>query len=133
VSAIDAIPKVPEGEAGDPEWHPLQHFLGLRTFGANVFVGVRGDETLVAEHDERASGQQELYVVIDGAAEFTLSGDRVHAVRGTALAVTDPSVVRSAVAVAPGTALLVVGASDGPFSTTWDASHFAQVPRGDTG
>src|SRR3954454_20979070 len=62
VSTIDAIPTVPEGEAGDPAWYPLQHFFGLRTFGVNLFVAARGDETLVAEHDERASGQQELYL-----------------------------------------------------------------------
>jgi hypothetical protein len=89
VSAIDAIPTVPEGDADDPEWYPLQHFFGLRTFGANVFVGLRGDETLVAEHDERARGQQELYLVLEGAADFRLSGDHVHVVRGTAPAVTD--------------------------------------------
>ena len=133
VSAIDAIPKVPEGETDDPDWHPLQHFFRLTAFGANVFVAVRGDETLVAEHDERASGQQELYVVLEGAATFRLSEDHVRAARGTAIAITDPTVRRSAVAVAPGTALLVIGASDGPFSTTWDASHFAQVPRSDGG
>ena len=100
---------VPGGEADDPEWHPVQHFLGLTTFGANVFVAVRGDETLVAKHDERASGQQELYLVLEGAADFELSGDHVHAGRGTVVAVVDPTVTRSAVAVAPGTALLVVG------------------------
>jgi len=132
VSAVDAIPKVLGGEAHDPDWHPVQHFFGLTTFGANVFIAIRGDETLVAEHDEQASGQQELYVVLDGAAAFKLSGDHVHAVRGTAIAITDPTVTRSAVAVAPGTALLVVGASDGPFSTTWNPSHFAHIPRVDS-
>jgi hypothetical protein len=131
LSSVDAIPTVPGGEADDPDWHPVQHFFGLTTFGANVFVATRGHETLVAEHDEQASGQQELYLVLDGAADFELSGDHVHAVRGTAIAITDPTVRRSAVAVAPGTALLVVGASDGPFSTTWNPSHFAHVPRAD--
>jgi len=124
---------VPGGEADDPDWHPIQHFFGLTTFGANVFVAVRGNETLVAEHDERASGQEELYLVLEGAAAFRLSGDHVHAVRGTAVAVTDPTVTRSAVALAPGTALLAIGASDGSFATTWNASHFTQVPRADSG
>jgi hypothetical protein len=132
VSAIDAIPKVPEGDADDPDWHPLQHFFGLTAFGANAFVATRGGETLVAEHDERASGQQELYLVLEGTATFRLGEDHVHAVRGTAIAITDPTVRRSAVAVAPGTALLVIGASDGPFSSTWNASHFADVPRADS-
>jgi hypothetical protein len=132
-SPIDRIPTVPEGDADDPHWHPVQHFFGLTTFGANVFVAPGGDETLVAAHDERASGQQELYVVLEGAAEVRLADDVVHAVRGTAIAVTDPAVKRSAAATAPGTALLVIGAGDAPFSTTWNASHFADVPRADLG
>jgi hypothetical protein len=132
LSTLAAIPTVPGGGADEPDWHPLQHFFGLTAFGANVFVGVRGDEVLVAEHDERSSGQQELYLVLDGEAAFNLAGDRVHAVRGTAVAVTDPAVTRSAVATAPGTALLAIGASEGPFSTTWNASHFMHVPRADS-
>jgi hypothetical protein len=123
-----AIPAIPGGDPDDPDWHPLAHFLGLTTFGANLFVAVRGDETLVAEHDERGSGQQELYLVLDGAAEFRLAGETIRAGRGTAVAVTDPGVSRQAVALEPGTALLAVGAGEGPFSTTWDASHFADAP-----
>ncbi len=129
VSEIGEVPTVPGSAAEDPEWHPLQHFFGLTTFGANVFVAVNGHETLVAEHDERSSGQQELYLVLDGEAEFELAGERIRATKGTAIAVTDPAVRRRANARAPGTTLLAVGASEGPFSTTWRKSHFEHVPR----
>jgi uncharacterized cupin superfamily protein len=88
---IVEIPKVTDGEVDDPDWHPLQHFFGLTTFGANVFVATRGDETLVAEHDERSSGQQELYVVLEGEADFELAGEQLRATRGTVIAVTDPT------------------------------------------
>jgi hypothetical protein len=131
VAEIGEIPTVPGGAAEDPQWHPLQYFLGLTTFGANLFVAVNGHETLVAEHDERTSGQQELYLVLDGEAEFELARERIRATKGTAIAVTDPSVSRRAIARAPGTTLLAVGASEGPFSTTWRESHFANVPRAD--
>ena len=129
--SIAEIPTVTDGEADDPGWHPLQHFFGLSTFGANVFVATQGNETLVAEHDEQSSGQQELYVVLEGAADFELAGKQVHATRGTVIAVTDPTVTRRAVARAPGTMLLVVGAGEGPFSTTWRESHFENVARAD--
>jgi hypothetical protein len=76
---LGEIPKVTDGEASDPEWYPLQHFFGITTFGANVFVATHGHETLVGEHDERSSGQQELYVVLEGEAEFDLAGERVRA------------------------------------------------------
>jgi hypothetical protein len=129
VSEIGEVPTVPGGEADDPAWHPLQHFFGLTTFGANLFVAVEGHETLVAAHDEETSGQQELYLVLDGEAEFELAGERIRATKGRAVAVTDPAVRRRAIALAPGTTLLAVGASEGPFSTTWRKSHFENVPR----
>jgi hypothetical protein len=129
ISEIGDIPQVPGGEAEDPDWYPLQHFFGLTTFGANVFRAVNGHETLVAEHDESSSGQQELYLVLEGEAEFELAGERIRAARGTAIAVTDPSVSRRAVACVPGTALLAVGAGEGPFNSTWRKSHFEKVPR----
>jgi hypothetical protein len=131
VSEIGEIPTVPGGATEDPEWHPVQHFFGLTTFGANLFVAVNGHETLVAEHDERSSGQQELYLVLEGEVEFELAGERIRATKGTAIAVIDPMVRRRATARAPGTALLAVGASEGPFTTTWRTSHFENVPRAD--
>jgi len=129
VSEVTGIPKVADGEPGDPEWYPVQHFFGLTTFGINVFHAVAGQETLVEEHDELASGQQELYLLLAGEAEFELDGDRVRATQQTVIAVTDPAVRRSARAVRPGTMLLVVGAGEGPFTSTWNPGHFEDVPR----
>lgn len=128
VSAITDVPRVTDGEPGDPDWHALQHYFGIDTFGANVFVATRGDETLVGEHDESGSGQQELYVVLEGEVTFELDGQTVAAPRHTAVAVVDPGVRRSARAVAPGTMLLAIGASDGQFRSTWNASHFTDLP-----
>src|SRR5215471_15870158 len=130
-SPITSLPRVSDGEPDDPTWYPLQHALGIDTFGANVLVASRADQTLVEEHDERASGQQELYLVIEGEVIFELDGEHARLDKGTALAVTDPSVRRSARGLTPGTALLIVGAGDEAFSSTWNPTHFSDIPRPD--
>jgi hypothetical protein len=129
VSPITNLPVVTDGEPDDPVWYPLQHALGIDTFGANVFVARTADQLLVEEHDERGSGQQELYLVLESAAAFELDGEEARLERGDALAVTDPGVRRRAQALTAGTTLLVVGAAAGPFESTWRAAHFADLPR----
>jgi hypothetical protein len=120
-----------DGDSGDPAWYPLQHALGIDTFGANLFVATRADQVLVEDHDEQASGQQELYLILEGQIVFELDGEELRLDRGTVLAVTDPSVRRNARAVLSGTALLIVGASNEPFATSWNPGHFAGIPRPD--
>jgi hypothetical protein len=129
VSELTAVPTVTDGDPDDPVWYPLQHALGIDTFGVNVFAATRADQTLVEAHDERESGQQELYVVVDGEAIFELDGEHVHVTAWTAVAVTDPSVRRSATAVTQGTRLLVVGAGPRQFASTWHPGHFTDIPR----
>jgi hypothetical protein len=131
VSRITDVPTVSDGDTDDPVWYPLQHALGIDTFGVNLFVASRADQTLVEEHDECTSGQQELYLVLDGEAVFNLDDQQARLDRGTALALTDPAVRRSAKAVTSGTALLVVGASGKPFKSTWNPDHFSDIPRPD--
>jgi hypothetical protein len=131
VSRITSGPTVSDGEADDPAWYPLQHALGIDTFGVNLFVASRADQMLVEEHDECVSGQQELYVILEGEAVFALDDEQAELDRGTALAVTDPTVRRSARALSSGTALLVVGASEEPFKSTWNPDHFSDIPRPD--
>jgi quercetin dioxygenase-like cupin family protein len=129
VREIEAIPTVSDGGSDDPTWYPLQHALGIDTFGANLFVATHADQTLVEEHDERRSGQQELYVVLEGEVAFHLDGEAVRLGRGTVVAVTDPAVRRSARARDPGTKLLIVGAGNHPFRSTWDRDHFSDISR----
>ena len=51
VQAIAEVPIVPDGDPDNAVWYPLQHALGIDTFGVNLFVasgaghgGLRGDE-----------------------------------------------------------------------------------------
>lgn len=128
---ITAVPTVSDGDANDPDWYPLQHALGIDTFGASLFVASCAGQTLVEEHDERMSGQQELYLVLEGEAVFDIEDKQAHLRRGTALAVTDPAVRRSARAVTSGTTLLIVGAGNEPFKSTWNRDHFSNISRPD--
>jgi hypothetical protein len=129
VSPIADLPVVSDTEPDDPVWYPLQHALGIDSFGANVFVARDAGQLLVEEHDERGSGQQELYLVLEGAAAFELDSEETRVERGDALAVTDPGVRRRARALSAGTTLLVVGSANGPFESSWNPGHFADIPR----
>jgi hypothetical protein len=131
VGRITDLPVVSDGDADDPVWYPLQHALGIDAFGANVFVANRAGQSLVEEHDEEQSGQQELYLVLEGEAVFELDGAETRLERGAALAVVDPAVRRGAKAVTEETMLLVVGSANGPFASSWNPAHFADIPRPD--
>ena len=69
---------------------PVREHLGIHAFGINAF---RPDEdgTLINEHDESGSGQEELYIVLDGTATFEIDGETVDAPAGTLLFVRPES------------------------------------------
>lgn len=127
IRRLDEVPLVPTDDPNDFDWYPLQHYFGLSAFGVNVFGGDAGIE-LVHEHDETGSGQEELYLVLRGAARFTLGGDPVDAPAITVVAVPDPAVARGATSIEDGTLLLALGGNPGSFETTWRAEHFERVP-----
>jgi mannose-6-phosphate isomerase-like protein (cupin superfamily) len=67
---------------------------------------------LIPEHDETASGQQELYFVHAGAVTATLDGETVDVAEGGLIAV-EPSVKRKIESTASPTTLVCVGATPG--------------------
>lgn len=88
---------------------PVRSQLGLKAFGAAGFVGREAGDHVVEPHTEaEGRGYQELYVVLRGAARFTLDGETVDAPAGTLIAV-EPHVHREAVATEPDTAVLAFG------------------------
>jgi hypothetical protein len=131
VREITAIPTVSDGGPEEPTWYPVQHAFGIDAFGANLFVATHADQRLVDDHDERNSGQQELYLVLEGEVAFRLDGEEARLGRGSAVAVTDPSVRRSATALREGTALLIIGAGPATIQSTWNSGHFSDIPRPD--
>jgi hypothetical protein len=69
---------------------PVREHLGIHAFGINAYKP--GDDgTLINEHDEAGSGQEELYIVLDGKATFEVDGETVEAPAGTLLFVRPES------------------------------------------
>jgi hypothetical protein len=102
----------------------------------NVYGGDAG-AAFVHEHDatngaQSNGAQEELYVVLKGAVRFTLAGSEVEAAAISFVAVPDPTVERTSVAVEDDTLMLAVGApvSSG-FETTFRPENLEQVPRAD--
>src|SRR5689334_19575524 len=85
---------------------PVREHLGIRAFGINAFTPSETG-TLVGEHDEAGSGQEEVYIVLDGNATFEIDGDTVDAPAGTFVFVR-PEARRKA--TGDGTVLVVGGA-----------------------
>jgi hypothetical protein len=93
----------------DGSWAPIRRHFGVRSFGINAFTAEEAGGTLSGEHDELNSGQEELYLVLAGRATFTIDGESVEAVPGTAVFVPAPRTKRAAVAEEAGTTMLVIG------------------------
>jgi quercetin dioxygenase-like cupin family protein len=87
---------------------PVREHLGLHAFGINAFTPDEGG-TLVNEHDEAGSGQEELYIVLDGTATFEVDGATFDAPAGTYVSIP-PEARRKA--SGDGT-LLVIGGTPG--------------------
>ena len=60
----------------------MREHLGIRSFGINAFTPGE-DGTLIGGHDESGSGQEELYIVLEGNASFEIDGETVEAPAGT--------------------------------------------------
>jgi quercetin dioxygenase-like cupin family protein len=93
--------------------------LGVESFGMQVLdfpAGFAG----YPEHDHAADGQEEVYVVLAGSAEFTVAGDRIQADAGSLVRVA-PESRRTLVPGAEGVRLLAIGcAPDGRYERPAD-------------
>ncbi len=92
--------------SGEARWMLLRRGLDLNAFGINlVEIGPGGG---IPEHDESASGQVEIYAVLEGEGVLRLDGEDHSAPAGT-WARMDPDVTRTVLnrSDAPLTALLI--------------------------
>ena len=87
---------------------PVREHLAIHAFGVNAFAAGE-DGKLVGEHDEAGSGQEELYIVLDGHATFEVDGQTIDAPAGTFVFVS-PEARRKA--TGDGT-VLAIGATPG--------------------
>jgi tetratricopeptide (TPR) repeat protein len=108
---VEALPTF-----GKLKWKPLRRPLGVSAFGVNAYWAESAGDELIEEHDELGSGaggHEELYVVLGGAARFTVAGEEFEATPGTVVFVRDPAARRGAVATEADTTALAVGGAPG--------------------
>jgi len=130
VSTTAEMPDVPTlADPGDPHWKPIQHYLGIRAFGINLFTADDAGVELAGSHDEAESGQEEVYLVLSGRAQVTVGDARFAATAGTVVAITDPALRRPVASLEAGTSVLAVGCRPGCFTTSWQPRHFEGLAR----
>jgi quercetin dioxygenase-like cupin family protein len=117
VTRIDEIPK-------RDSWIPVRDHFGIGAFGVNAYHAEEAGGSVIGDHTELMSKHEELYVVLEGHATFTVDGEEVDAPAGTLVYVSDPAARRRAVAKEAGTTVLVAGAQPGePFRISpWEES-----------
>jgi mannose-6-phosphate isomerase-like protein (cupin superfamily) len=107
---------------------PVRHTLGFRPAGVNAWKADTGGQVMPPHEED--SGNEELYVVVQGRAAFTVGEETADAPAGT-LVFVPPQVHRSAVAEEDGTIVFVVGGSVGEAFNAggWDSFSVADWYR----
>lgn len=108
-------------------WAPIRRHLDVGSFGINAWTATEAGKEVIGEHDEvgpRSNRHEELYLVVNGRATFTVDGETIDAPAGTVVFVRDPATKRKAVADEAGTTVLSVGGRPGAAFTpsTWERS-----------
>ena len=75
--------------SGDSTWRLARKALGTSTFGFNLVEIEPGGQ--IPEHDEAASGQVELYVILEGDAVLRIEGEDHPAPAGTFASIEPPA------------------------------------------
>ncbi len=111
IVALDEIPRAAQPCDPSLDWRPVRHHLAISSFGVNAFLGAAAGDRVVELHDE-TGGDEELYVVVRGAARFVVDGAE-HELPAGSMVLVAPGATREAFASAPGTAVFVVGGTPG--------------------
>jgi hypothetical protein len=136
VTHLDEIETIRFPDEPFPAWKPLRHELGITAFGTNAYIAEQAGDLIIERHDEldedeAPGGAEEIYVVVRGAARFTVDGTSVDVPHGGVVAVLDPSLVREAIGLEAGTLVLAVGARPGVAFTPslWEEKFLARGVR----
>jgi tetratricopeptide (TPR) repeat protein len=112
---LEPAPLVAPGATDDGRQRfDVRRRLSISSFGIQAFRAPSGVD-VIREHDETLlgeAGQEELYVVLSGAAMFEIDGESLEAPAGSLVQV-QPTAKRKATAKEEGTTILVVGGTPG--------------------
>lgn len=111
-----SIPDTSLDEEGERQHVRIRRDLDVGAFGISAARTPEAGAAVVPEHDKLGPGtvpHEEVYVVLDGHAVFTVAGEEVDAPRGTTVFVRDPAAKRSAISKEPGTTVLAVAGRRG--------------------
>lgn len=86
--------------------------LGVTSFGMQILQMPPGAGDNYPNHDHSHDGQEEIYVVLDGSADFDIEGDVVRAETDTAIRVA-PGTKRHITPGAKGVKMLALGGVPG--------------------
>jgi mannose-6-phosphate isomerase-like protein (cupin superfamily) len=103
-------------DSGDRAFVRLDSALDIGAFAVGAAFQPKTGETVVPDHHEAGPGggrHEELYVVVQGSAVFTVEGEEIDAPQGTAVFVHEPGAMRKAVATEDDTMVLAVGGPRG--------------------
>lgn len=129
VVRLDELERLPVDEEG-LLWRPIRRFFDIAAFGVNAWTAENAGDRVIEEHTEATNHHEELYVVVSGRATFTVGDEELDAPVGT-LVFVEPSTRRGAVAIEPGTTVLVLAGKRGePFAVSaWETVYAAYAYR----
>jgi tetratricopeptide (TPR) repeat protein len=112
---LEPAPRIAPGATDDGRQRfDVRRRLGITAFGVQAFGAPSGVD-VIREHDETLlgeAGQEELYLVVRGAATFEIDGEVFDAPTG-ALVQVQPAAKRKATATEDGTTILAIGGTPG--------------------
>ena len=112
---LEPAPLIAPGATDDGRQRfDVRRRFDITSFGTNAYRAPSGVD-VIREHDETLlgeAGQEELYIVLNGAATFEIDGEAVEAPAGS-LVLVRPTAKRKATAKDDGTTILVVGGTPG--------------------
>ena len=106
IEHINDVPPMKDGLSKG--WKSVRWHMNIESFGVNGVTKPMG-EWLTPIHDETDGSHDELFVVMEGLAEFSLDGKIVKAPKGT-LVSAKPPVKRGALALQTPTTILIISA-----------------------
>jgi hypothetical protein len=111
---LNPAPTVAPGAPSGRQRFDVRRRLEITSFGVQAFRAPEGVD-VVREHNENflgIAGQEELYIVMNGAATFEIDGETIETPAGSLVQVR-PAALRKATAKDDGTTILVVGGTPG--------------------